>query len=91
MILKKVNMFNSLSISNSIELVNYFTNKIRVVDMGCQTFDPKNNNLEKILSHKLTTKTQKISIENLFKEKKIISNISVEDFFIALAWPFLRK
>ena len=45
--LLKYKMFNFQSISNLIEFVNYFKDRIKALNMECQILDFKNNNLEK--------------------------------------------
>ena len=72
-------MFNLLAINNAINFVNSFNKKIKVLDLGCQTYD-KVNKLENILSHKLLTYDQKNSFQNLLKKK----NLTTKDFYLAL-------
>ena len=73
-------MFNFLAINNAINFVNSFNKKIKVLDLGCQTYEKKNN-LEIILSHKLLKSHQKNFFKNLFKKKE---NITTKDFYLAL-------
>ena len=73
-------MFNFLAINNAINFVNSFNKKIKVLDLGCQTYEKKNK-LEIILSHKLLKSHQKNSFKNLFKKKE---NITTKDFYLAL-------
>ena len=73
-------MFNLLTINNTINFVNSFNKKIKILDLGCQTFD-KNNKLDNISSHKFLKSHQKKSLLNLLKEKV---NFTTKDFYLAL-------